>query len=474
MSIHLLLSIINIIIWLMHSIIHFSYTILCSFILYCMQFIHILIYGIIHSISYLFFNCVGYYLFVRLVIIVSVSCGLLICVEIMNKCRYTNVCTLIKQKHSKTSDNNNNKSDDDRIIKYSSFLKKHVMNDNFLTVFKSYYPTTDSMSKIKVQNVIKKYIYNIDPSCIIDYSQYISDSHISIIRTINQLTSKYEKTYIFDNDNTSSDNKIFFPNKMDDVMFYQNSLSIILRYLKYFDFIRMMRSQNYHYIDVNSNIRVWEHESLKMKLEPEESIINFVFLSNAQIHCMINKYKKNNSKTILSKRCIYIEIKGFTDYCTLFDMITMDIFNEYSNLETITRNLNQLFNKYVMSDIHIYASDITTIIIPFIVNYFQERIHTIQVTDPIFYPYNFQTFFVNLRHDELLKMEVGCRYNLMYLLDNLSLIDMYIDPDMCDKNENMLYHSSTFISFSDDSYKFIDKNNLIMMLELYSDVSITN
>lgn len=350
-----------------------------------------------------------------------------------------------------------------------------------------------------------------NPSNIIHFSQHISDAQIAIIRTINQLTSKYEKMYLvhqtneiqnvnnlsnnqsddqsgdqsddqsddqsngqsndLSNDlsenvpNNISDDELFNWENLSDIVIYQKSTSVVIKHFKYLNFVRIMRSCDYQYDDITSDIRVWCHSSLT-KFKDESGIIKFIFLSNAQIQ-RIRDYKIE-----LSKSCVYIEIKGFTDYGALFDMMTMDCFNEYPNLRKVTRNMNKLFNQFVTADIHIYASDVTTMIIPFIVNYYQEMIHTIHVKDPIFYPYGFQTFYINLRKDNELRMNVGCQYNLIGLLNNLSLVDVYIDPEMCDKNENMMYSHNTVITFSDKFYKYVDKDNLIMMMELYSNVLI--
>lgn len=450
----------NVLFWSVYSMIHFSYTILCSFILYCIKTIYLFVYGSFHILSILIFNSISYYLLLCALIMLILS----VCADIVNRHRYKKFCSMIKKKYNKISFSDT----DDRLIKYSSFIKKHVENDQFLSIFKSYYPysgVNDTMNKIKLHNVIKKYMYNTDPSDIINYSQYVSDPQISTIRTINQLTSKYEKMYIFDQSDNTDNNIIFVWNNLDDVIFYQNSFSIITNHFKYLNFAKIMRSHDFGFNDITPNVRTWVHSSLNQKSN-EFKIINFVFLSSEQVQ-LIGKFE-----IIPTKNCIYIEIKGFTHYCSLFDMITFDTFNEYSNLKSITRSLNKLFNEFVMTDIHIYASDITTMIVPFITNYYQERIHTIHVKDPMFYPYNFQTFFVNLRKYDELKLSIGCQYNLIGLLNNISLIEMYIDPDMCDKNENMLYGSNTIVSFSDQSHNFVDKNNLIMLLSLYSNVVI--
>lgn len=484
-------TIANIIFSLLHYVIHFAYVILYALIMYCFHVIYTLICGFFHIVTFLFFNSLSHYFFIG----ISLFCILFVCAEIINKRRYKKFCDKIRreQRHANFSHN------DDRLIKYSSFLKKHMINDNFLAIFKSFYPDPDEiMNKTKVHNAIKKYIYCINPSYNIDFSQHLTNSQISIVRTINQLTSKYEKMYMFITDQNqtidhftqqsressdesldqsldeSSDQSqssdqfqssdIFSWENLSDIIFYQSSFTFFIKHFKYLNFVKTMRSHNYQYDDITSDIRVWTHQSLI----PEDKIdvVNFIFLTSSQTQSI------QNHQTIPSKSCVYIEIKGYTDFCALFDLITLDFYNDYSNLRTIARNLNKLFNMFVMADIHIYASDVTTMLIPFIVNYYQEMIHTIHVKDPIFYPYNYQTFFMNLRNDKELRKSVGCQYNLIMLLNELTLIDMYIDPEMCDKKTNMSYGPNTIVSFSDESDKFVDKNNLIMLLELYSGVII--
>jgi len=366
-------------------------------------------------------------------------------------------------------------------------MKKHLINDNFLRIYKSYYPESDDfLSKIKLQNTIKKYIYDINPPHTINFLQHMSPGIISMERTINQLTSKYENMYMMHH--SESDEKLFNWENLCDIMHYQISITAIFKFIKYLNFMNTLRSRGYKKISITSSIRIWKHSSIfchdqgrdrdqckdqdqdqykdqgQYKDRDRDQDVNFVFISNEQIQEIIDH------KFEIQRSDVLIEIKGFSDYSVLFDIVTLDTFNDYLSFEENARSLSQVFDLFSTSRINIHASDITTMIIPFVVNYFQERIHTIQIKDPIFYPYSFHTFFINLRKDQGLNTKIGTQYNLLSMLNDISLIHLFIDPEMCDKKNNLLYQTNTTIILSDD--KFVDKNNLMTLLGLYSNCNV--
>jgi hypothetical protein len=369
--------------------------------------------------------------------------------ELMNKYRYQlfnkrigNDTSLKKVKRSMFGSICKNLTDN-----YSKFIAKHMMNDNFLQIFKIYYPDC-MMNKTRINHVVYKYLYDLDAS-----------SHITIDNYyIDEMINRFVDQYIMTNNNLiPSDNGMLIdPTDLSNMPVNKSFIKIVYDHLKYLVFCLKMYRKGYVKHDIGpwiySNIRLW-----------------------------INKTNMNNSKNCIivdemtvpieNDDNIYIEIKGFTNYSELFDAITMDMFNTYPKIIDITKQFGALIDQYFKNTkMNIYAQNISTIVIPFFVNHYEETIEKIIVTNPIYYPYTYTMFF-----DNMCKI-TDMNPNLLMMLNRLALIDIYYDFTKLDKSINKLYRNCVEIKFDKKLCEkiCINNDNLSMHMDMYSECVVKN
>ncbi len=388
-------------------------------------------------------------------IIVIYTIIILLFIEILNRYRFYKFRVLLTLSQKTNKCNFYREYFNNEVNNYSIFMKKHIINDKFYQIFKSYYPKT-TMTKIRIKNVLRKYIYDLDPM------DNISLTFVPVERTINQLTKKFEQIYIVNQINSKyesdKNDNILNWSDLSSYLCYCNSLSIIIDHIEYVKFIFWMKQNDYHFIDITSDTRIWLHKIYV------NSQINLFFLNNVSEILNINDTKINQTN-------IYVEIKGFTNYCALFDMFTLNIFNNFLDIDNIVRQMNPLFNMFnSTTKINIHLNNENTILIPSLIDYYHEKICNVFATNPIFFPYSYQTFFCCIKkgyHCDIMKKQ-----NLIFLFNKLSLFDVYFNREISDKNVNILYSNKINVSFNEDCVKYVDKDNLTILLELFSKINI--
>jgi len=369
--------------------------------------------------------------------------------------------------------------------RYSKFITKHIINDNFLQIFKIYYPDC-KMNQKRINCVIYKYLYDLDvPLLTEDYLR--STPHITIKNDfVNDLTDRFVNQYIMtDNNLTPSlpgvtfgrppdDISLIDPTDLSDISDNKSFISIVYNHLKYLVFCFKMYRKGYVKHDIGpwmySNIRLWINNSVS----------DNVNANNIKNCIIIDKTIEptGGDRNDRSDDDIYIEIKGFTKYSELFDAITMDLFNTYPKIIDITKQFGVMMDRLSKNTkINIHAQNISTIIIPFLVNYYEERIEKIIVVNPIYYPYSYTMLFdVIHKTDAKNKLKFDLNPNLLMLLNRLALIDIYFDFIKIDKLVNKLYRNCVDIKFNKNLYEniCIDADNLTMLMGMYSECVVKN
>lgn len=368
--------------------------------------------------------------------------GLVFAFEIINRWSYHKFVKKLKNK--KMYNFNIFCSTNENIMrKYSTFMKKHFINDKIYDIYKTYY-IDGIMTLNRIRNVIKHYIYNLDETIYV--SKDIPCELISIHKTVNQLTNQLERMYIVSDGNEYPET---FHNWLNiaSLVRYENVVSKLIKCAEYLRFATRMKVNKFKYNDITDNLRLW--------IRNDHHVNNLVLLNN----CDITSLNINNDD-------IYVEVKGFTYYYDAFNLITFDIFNTYFSIDGVVREFSKIYDMYDNIKLNICASDIMTIFVPHLVNKYDKHINSIFIKNPIFYPYSYHYFYKNLH-----KTSFTYRPNIMYVLHGNSLIDTFMDLSEIDKNSNKLYNHKTHIVFDYDT-DYIDISELAVLLKMYSRVDI--
>lgn len=463
----------------------------------------------------------------------------IISVELINRYRYQ----LIKQKllYSKQKDNEiNDKSIlfsemyENEMKNYSFFMKKHMINDNFFDIFMAYYPD-GAMNTRRIKNVIRKYVYNLDPLNDIkietsvskdaqlamnlpkhllkilpkineerdkEFSSDVPLTATSVHKTINFLAKKFENIYIITNKNQYNDKlkkNINTPDlsyfidsnindwsDLSDVVTYKNFLCYAIDFARYMKFSISMRCIGYHYHDVSPDIRVWEklvpgstkdlakgltkgpmnQEEQELLSKNEHPVHNVVIIDDEARQSIMTNYHRYDT----ADNIVYVEIKGFSNYSDFFDIITCDTFNKYSSIDEITKQFVNVFKLFGISKLNLFASRESTIMIPFLLNYYHEKLNKIIVINPIYYPYSFHVFYKSIHNK---KLSVHLKPNLIRMFNKLSLMDIYFDKNTSDKKFNRLYSRDVNVDFDKNAELYTMHENLAIVLDMYSHIEVT-
>ena len=366
---------------------------------------------------------------------------ILLFIELLNLCRYIY--------NTPISDNHTIQIHDSTILQeYVIFMKKNIRSDKFFEIFKSYY-SDGMMTKKRIRNVLCMYMFNTHNINMI----------VCIERAINQLLQRFDNTYIIKNtDNVIKHDMNNNWLNLTHCMRYKNTIRIYYESYKYLRFTNQMNVWNYSYHDLNDCMRIWKQPNVL-----GTRVSNIIFLDRTLIKKLSDGCTDyytifiRNQLNQLNTYCV--EIKGFTDYNSLYDTLTLNYFNKYHNILSVSKKLKDIFNYIDSHSYNIYASNIATFIIPFLVKN-GYKINKIFANDPLYYPYLYHVPFIGIQRD-------GLDHGTIALLDNLSLYDLYFDT-VIDKSKNILYNQNTHISFSpsdDNLYKS-------QLLELYSNCTI--
>jgi hypothetical protein len=392
---------------------------------------------------------------------------LLILIEIMNRYRYKKL--KIKLSIIKNTEN-------DRIEKatlftemhatamnnYSSFMMKHVINDNFFDIFTSYYQD-GMMNTIRIRDVVRKYIFDLDPTKKTNtYNTFSSDIPVTAIeahKTINVLTKKFENIYVINSGN-DLDSVMKEWNDLTDVIMYKNSFKYLVDHVHYIRFSILMRCSGYRYQDMSPDIRIWIKGEIC-----DDRVVNVVIIDDDVKNSMMTNHH-NHSK---DNNIVYIEIKGFSNYSDFFDVITCDMLNRYSSIDDVTKQFNNVLKLFTKSKINLFASREMTVIVPYFVNYYDNKIDKIVVINPIYYPYSFHIFFKSIHNK---KIDLYLKPNLVRMFNGLSLMQMYFDKNAHDKKFNRLYGRNVNVDFDKDSELYTNQENLSIVLDMYSHVRV--
>ncbi|VBB17885.1 hypothetical protein YASMINEVIRUS_348 [Yasminevirus sp. GU-2018] len=384
---------------------------------------------------------------------------------------------------------------------YSSLIKKQLINDNFMNVFRSYYPDC-VLTKSRIEKVIKKYIFSIG-------NESVPLSVTSIHRAVNQLTRKTVKEYICtDSIRRGSDDL----NDWTDLTFVLNAQSlyrILTSHVAYLMFYVKMRTRHFVCVDVPSvSIASSQIKSAMENLNQT----TFMSVSNSSVRLWINKDRSvyhtgasivfldtvnynNCDKFIITDRSdrIYAEVKGLSNYSQIFDILTFDRLNEYPDLLKVSKMIGVVldFVTTLVSDsksrysqkhrnvhepqekchIDVELFGASTMLTPYIVDLYNNIINDIYVVDPVFYPHSYHTFFTQLRVTNCQSSKLSS--NFVRMFHNLSLIDLYFNRSPTDKSSGV-YGRNVHVGFSDESEKFTDRELLTILLNMYSKVYVVD
>jgi hypothetical protein len=375
-------------------------------------------------------------------------------IELINRYRYYKFFQLIKSNKNRSMIFTEVHKND--MICYSKFMKKNILNDNFFDIFRSYYPDS-TISQDRIRKVIGLYIYDIDPTSNSQFIVHDMNIPIPVHQTINYLTKKFEKMYIT---STQSDQSVqaYDWTDLTKEFPYKSSYQITIEWFRYIMFMLWMFSCRFKHINISNNIRIWicgDHEN------GDHENRDLVLIDERHINKRSLGLKDNN---------IYVEMKGFTSYSVFFDMMTCDIFNDYPTLDTLAREFNGIFNM-VDTKINICCSNINSIIIPHLSYYFHERINMINTVDPVYYPYSYHMMFRGIKNR--LHKNKNNNTNFIFIFNRLALIDIYFGRNTDDLVDNKLYSKNVRINFSRNANKYIDKERVELLLDMFSRTTVS-
>lgn len=392
-----------------------------------------------------------------------------------------------------------------QMTQYARFMRKQILNDNFFDIFSAYYPGV-TMTRARIKNVIRKYIFDLDPvisrydcsetnnnesshtvsnlknhknhfrytdtkkvkrlSCQLEryvpISRDVPITAVEVHKTINGLTKRFESMYLVD-DFEDQQNDVVKMNSVSDltnIIEYKSTYRYILEFLQYMKFCIFMRRNGYRAKDFNHDIRGWQKIGDNLS-----KILHVVILDDdAKKSMMANNHDYSKESSIM-----YIEIKGFSNYSAFFDLITCDVLNRYSDIDSIIKQFSSVLKLFPDSKINIFASRESTILIPFLLNCYHEKLDKIVAVNPIFYSYAFHTFFNSVNNK---KLDVYMKPNLIRIFNGLTLLGVYFDKNTDDKKINRLYSRNINIDFDKDGSLYTNCENLSVVLDMYSHVRV--
>jgi len=338
---------------------------------------------------------------------------------------------------------------------YSTFIKKHLMNDLFFSIFTSYYPD-QIVTKERISTVIKKYVFGLD-----DHIE-IPLSATTVHKTINQLTTKISKVYITDFITDTS--KVDITRDWLDLLQLQlyspiigsvlNVVNIVIDNVKFY---LTMRMKGYICKYVSQDIRMWISDDV---LFDDKSNIQIVVLDT------IVSTSTNTSINEMKKPSVFVEMRGLTNYAEIFDLITLDRFNNYPSLEDLTSQFGRIIDSLPKRQLVINLYNSATILGPYISSRYWELYTDLILVNPICYPYAYHTFFTNIPN--IHGNQKYLNNNFIRMFNRLTLPNLYLGSD----KQNRMYDDKVHVVFSDDHSMYTNKELLILMLPMYSRINV--
>lgn len=310
--------------------------------------------------------------------------------------------------------------------------------DDFIVLDDYYISDTDNTNTDNID--ISDFSHNIQSYNIPlqDIPTYSNVSHNTVM--IRDMTRDTEDTE--DTENT----KITKWNDILELVKKRTVYDIMRDMMNYRTFKKQMMMLEYNYLDVTSDIRIWE------KLSPfdEKKYVNMIFVDMMydmiDINRMIIKNPKNTS-------IIFIEIKGFTYYSEFFDYLTFDMFNKYNIITDIVIDISKVINLYKSYTKILTLCDTTTILSPHIITHYGELFENITLINPMCYPYSFHKYFdiMKNRHNNT---------NYINMINNISMFDIYMNNPQ--NTTNSIYDKKIIIIYDSHDEK-IDYNDTVKM-----------
>lgn len=246
-----------------------------------------------------------------------------------------------------------------------------------------------------------------------------------------------------------------------------NILNIFKCHAKYIVVCREMRKLGYISNDISKHWRVWSHnhKSVTIKKSTGKNSDKIIILDKTLDDDTLKTYVKNSKKLYT-----IIECTSFSKYDELHQTLTGGFFIEYEDfdMEYVIREFGKVLDIFPQSDSHdLVLKGTASILVPHMVDHYKERIKSIHVIDPVFYPYSYHVLYKSIHQKTL---DIQYDHNLIFLLHNVSLLSLYFGRECSDKKNNALYSSMMILSFSEKHQIYLMKNILFPILQMYSKV----
>lgn len=428
---------------------------------YCIYLIVPIVKYTYTMLSYLFFLLFSIRSF--LFIVFPVYCLL----EMLNRHRYSKFISFIRSKE-RPRINIFSADRSEALDAYSKFMKKNIFHDNFFRLFTSYY--SDSlMTGRRIRAVIEKYIFDIDPVESLDTANKIDLSPIPLTavsahRLINQTSRRFENMYIMMAPSLPLKTNTFVDcTDLANIPRYVTVFGMLKRYISRLRFDSLMKRKEYIRYEISENIHAWICK--KIKNIKKDGSVRLVVLDI--------KSKDIDHISCSDKNTVYLEIRGvsgglFGGLTSLIKQITSSNILKF-NIDTIITDMSMLIDMFSECSITIQLAGISTILTPSIVDNYYEYITTIELIDPVFYPYSYDVMYRSIHNKTI---DISDEHDLLYLLHKVHLLDLYFDKQCTDKQVNILFSDFISVVFTDDVDRFVDSELLKTMLQMYSNVNL--
>ena len=358
-----------------------------------------------------------------LIFILSLIGLFLIIGELISLYRYNYYKSIIKSKKLNFDLTLHN---DELITLYLNHVKKHIINDQFSNIFNCYFPN-QSMTIDKIKSTIKYYLFGFDSNNI-----KIPLKMINTHKGINQLTRILSKRYVVIDDNKYEKNSFLDLSDLD----YKFFTSYLYKYVNDYKIKVELDNHDFDKMDYEY-ITIYKHKNKKYP-----RILHIV---------------SDLNEIDFNKTYFYVHVKCLDD--NLMN-------NSIPDINKLMLEMKDVMSKMVKTKFSIEINNYLTVLVPIIIEYFDENIESIFLVNPICYPYSYHKPFIS-------KQIKNLSYEKIYLFHNLSLLRLLtsnLESDIILKKDlNKLYSHKTHIIINDD---FINNDVLITNLILYSNIDI--
>jgi hypothetical protein len=226
-----------------------------------------------------------------------------------------------------------------------------------------------------------------------------------------------------------------------------------------------MKRIGYRYYDICKNIRLWinNNKNDDCKNNSKKSVIINI-LDRTLNDDIIDEYITNRTNC-KNENHVFVEMRCFSKYDELYH-----VYNNYACMqaEKIVIEFGSVLDTFANSVINLKLSRASSILTPLIVDHYKERLNSIEILDPIFYPYSHHVFYGSI-HNKII--DIRDNYGLIYLLHNTSLLDLYFGRECHNKKNNSLYDNLIKIKFSECHHLYLNYDVLISVLQMHSKVN---